>query len=290
MRLAQTGFGDIFLIDIAKGIALGKVLDLEDSRSILKLNYNIEGTEDLSAVKNSDIIIVTAGLARKPGMTREDLLNKNAQILKEVCASIKKFSPDSIVIMVTNPLDLMTQYALKVGRFSPKKLFGMGLSLDSSRFANLIAKELNISVLDIEAIVIGSHGEGMLPLSRLSKIKGVKLDEFLSEDKLAELTKRTFERGKEIVSLLGSGSAYFAPSAAIADIVRVILKDEKRTIGLSTYLNGEYGISDVCIGVPCCLGKEGIERIIELDLNAVEKSALIKTADSLKEQFNKLIL
>jgi malate dehydrogenase len=290
MRLAQMGAGDIFLIDIAKGIAEGKALDLEDARLIARLNYNIKGTEDLTAISNSDIIVVTAGFARKPGMTREDLLNKNAQILKEVCHLIKTNSPNSIVIMVTNPLDLMTRYALKATGFSAKRLFGMGLTLDCSRFANLIAKELGVSVLDVEATVIGSHGEGMLPLLRLSKVKGVKLDELLTQAKADELMKRTFERGKEILSLLGSGSAYFAPSAAIADIVRIILKDEKRTVGLSAYLDGEYGISGICIGVPCRLGKNGIEDIIELDLNKTEKDALLQTAVSLKEQFSKIIL
>jgi len=290
MRLAQEGVGDILLEDIAKGIAEGKAYDLEDCRAILKYNYQLKGTEDIKEISNSDIIVITAGLFRKPGMTREDLLQKNAQILKDICLNIKKISPESMVMVITNPLDLMTYLALKTTGFKPNKVFGMGISLDASRFANLISKELNISPLDIEAWVIGSHGEGMLPLPRFTNIKGVALDEFLDEKKIETLIKRTLERGHEIISLLGSGSAHFAPSAAIANIVRAIAKDEKRTVGLSAYVNGEYGIKDVCIGVPCRLGKNGIEEIIELDLNAQEKEAFLKSATILKEQYKNLAL
>ena len=290
MRLAQEGVGDILLEDIAKGIAEGKAYDLEDCRAILKYNYQLKGTEDIKEISNSDIIVITAGLFRKPGMTREDLLQKNAQILKDICLNIKKISPESMVMVITNPLDLMTYLALKTTGFKPNKVFGMGISLDASRFTNLISKELNISPLDIEAWVIGSHGEGMLPLPRFTNIKGVALDEFLDEKKIETLIKRTLERGHEIISLLGSGSAHFAPSAAIANIVRAIAKDEKRTVGLSAYVNGEYGIKDVCIGVPCRLGKNGIEEIIELDLNAQEKEAFLKSATILKEQYKNLAL
>lgn len=290
MRLAEKNFSQIVLIDIVKGLAEGKSLDLEDARSVLKNNYNIQGTDDIGQIKGSDIIIVTAGLARKPGMTREDLLNKNSQILKEVCLNIKKLSPESIVIIVTNPLDLMTYFALKIIQGSPQRIFGMGLSLDASRFANLVSKELSVAVTDINACVIGSHGEGMLPMPRFSTIKGVSLDKILDKEAMQRLAQRTFDRGKEIVSLLGSGSAYFAPSAAIADIVEAIVSDQKRTIGLCAYLNGEYGLKDISIGVPCCLGKSGIEKIVELDLNKEEKDALLQSASQLKQQYNGLFL
>jgi malate dehydrogenase len=290
MRLAQTGLGDIALIDIAKGLARGKVLDMEDAQGLLKSNYAIQGTEDLSQIKGSDIIVVTAGLSRKPGMTREDLLNKNALILKDIGLGIKKLAPQSIVIVVTNPLDLMTLFMLKETGFKPNKVFGMGITLDAARFANLISQELNASVGDIIACVIGSHGEGMIPVSRLTTVKGIGLDELMDDKKIGSLVERTISRGKEIVELLGSGSAYFAPSAAIAEIVKVIAKDEKRTLGVSAYLNGEYGIKEICIGVPCRLGKNGIEQIIQLDLSDQEKGAFQKSAAAIKQQFGNLTI
>jgi len=283
MRLVEAGFGDVVLVDITEGLAQGKAFDLEDAGSILKFSYHIQGTDDIENTKNSDIIIITAGLARKPGMTREDLLNKNAQILKDVCLKIKKISPQSIVIVVTNPLDLMTYLALKITGFKSHKVFGMGISLDTARFANLISRELNIPNTDIEACVIGSHGEGMLPLPRFTTVKDMKLNELLEAEKIEALIKKTLERGQEIVSLLGNGSAYFAPSQAILSIVRAIVKDEKRMIGVSAYLNGEYGIKDICIGVPCRLGKEGIEKVIEFDLNKEERPLFLKSTESIHE-------
>ncbi|MFH1269616.1 MAG: malate dehydrogenase [Candidatus Omnitrophota bacterium] len=283
MRLVEAGFGDIVLVDVAKGLAQGKVFDLEDAGSILKYNYRIQGTDDIESVKNSDIIIITAGFARRPGMSREDLLNKNAQILKDVCLVIKKISGQSIVIVVTNPLDLMTYLALKITGFKSNKIFGMGGGLDVARFTNLISRELNIPATDIEACVIGSHGEGMLPLPRFTTVKGVELNELLEDEKIKVLNKKILERGQEIVSLLGSGSAYFAPSQAITTMVKIIVKDEKRIIGVSTYLNGEYGIKDICIGVPCRLGKEGVENIVELDLNKEERKLFLESVESIRK-------
>ncbi|MDD5691878.1 MAG: malate dehydrogenase [Candidatus Omnitrophica bacterium] len=278
MRIAQDGLGDVLLIDVVKGRAAGKAMDLEDARPLLKFNYHIKGSDDIGELKDSDIVVVTAGLARTPGMTREELLARNAQILKDVCLNIKKQSPGATVIIVTNPLDIMTLYALKITGFKPNKLFGMGSSLDSARFANLIAQELNLAATDIEAVVIGAHGEGMLPLPRFTKVKGVSLDEFLEDKKIEALAGRAVNRGAEIVSSLGTGSAFFAPSSAIAAIVKTIVKDEKRTIGLCSYLNGEYGIKGACLGVPCRLGKLGIEKVIELDLSQEERSKLAKSA------------
>jgi malate dehydrogenase len=283
MRLAETGFGDIVLVDVAKGLAQGKALDIEDAASVIKYNCRIQGTDNLEAIKGSDIVIVSAGLARKPGMSREDLLNKNSLIMKDVCLAIKKVSGEAIVIVVTNPLDLMTYLALKITGFKHDKVFGMGASLDAARFSHQISKELNLPVTDIEACVIGSHGEGMLPLPRFTTVKGLKLSEMLEDDKIKSLVKKTLERGQEIVSLLASGSAYFAPSQAIAAIVKIIVKDEKRIIGLSAYLNGEYGVNDICIGVPCRLGKAGIEKIVEFDLNKDEKSLFLDSAESVRK-------
>ena len=279
MRIAQEGLGDVLLIDVVKGFAHGKALDLEDARAILKYNYHIQGSDDIRQIVDSDIVVITAGLARKPGMSREELLTKNALILKDVCLNIKESAKNAIVIVVTNPLDIMTLYALRITGFKPAKLFGMGISLDAARFANLIAQELVIPSTDIEALVIGAHGEGMLPLARFTKVKGVLLDEFIDDKKIESLVSRTIGRGAEIVAGLGTGSAFFAPSAAIAAIVKAIVKDEKRTIGLCCYLNGEYGIKDTCIGVSCRVGKHGIEKVIELDLSQEEKARLIKSGD-----------
>lgn len=282
MRLAEAGFDDIVLVDVAKGLAQGKAMDLEDAGSVVKYNCRIQGTDNLGAIKDSDIIIVTAGLTRKPGMSREDLVNKNSQIIKEVCQAIKKMCGEAIVIMVTNPLDLMTYLALKITGFKPHKVFGMGASLDAARFAHQISKELNLPVTDIEACVMGSHGEGMLPLPRFTTVKGLALTEMLEEETIKILIKKTLQRGEEIVSLLASGSAYFAPAQAIAAIVKIITKDEKRIIGLSAYINGEYGMKDICIGVLCRLGKDGIEKIIEFDLNKEEKSLFLNSVESVR--------
>lgn len=290
MRLAQAGLGDIVLIDILKGLALGKSLDLEDARPILNSHYNIEGSEDLSKIKDSDIIIITAGFARRPGMTREELLLKNSQVLKDVSLNIKILSPGAKVIVVTNPLDLMTYFVLKATGFKPNQVFGMGISLDAARFANIIARELKLSVNDIEAMVIGAHGEAMLPLSRHSKVKGASLTEAMDGGKLDQLIKKTIGRGAEIVAALGTGSAFFAPSAAIARMASMIVRDEKKIIGACAYLNGEYGIKDICIGVPCRLGKGGIEEIIELDLNQEEKERFKDSAESIRRLLRKLPL
>ncbi|MFH0913255.1 MAG: malate dehydrogenase [Candidatus Omnitrophota bacterium] len=283
MRLAEAGFKEVVLVDIAKGLAQGKALDLEDSGAALKYNYRIQGTDDIKNTGDSDIIVITAGLTRKPGMPREDLLQKNAGILKEICLSIKDISPQSILIIVTNPLDLMTYLALKITGFGPGQVFGMGMTLDAARFTNLISKELDIPCSDIEACVIASHGQNMLPLPRFTTIKGVALNEILDDKKIELLIKKTLGRGEEIVSLLGSGSAYFAPSQAIAAIVKTIAKDEKRNLGVSAYLNGEYAIKDICIGVPCRIGKNGIEQIIELDLNEEERAAFLHSAESIRK-------
>ncbi|MBU0709675.1 MAG: malate dehydrogenase [Candidatus Omnitrophica bacterium] len=290
MRLAQEGLGEIILVDVVKGLAQGKAFDLEDARSTLKIPYNIQGSDDINSIKISDIVVITAGLPRKPGMTREDLVSKNALILKDVCENIKKLAPESIIIVVTNPLDLMTYFALTLTGFKSGKVIGMGASLDAARFANLISKELNIPFSDIETSVIGSHGQGMIPLTRFTTIKGVSLEEYSDDKKTHALVDKTIGRGAEIVSLLGSGSAYFAPSAAITALVKCIVKNEKRTIGVCTYLDGEYGINDLCIGVPCRIGREGIEKIIELELNKTELETLKKSAEAVRKSIELLPL
>lgn len=285
LRLAQDNAGEVILFDIVKGLAQGKALDMEDARSLLGCAYQVRGTDDISQVQGSDIIVITAGLARKPGMTREELLNKNAVILKGICEEIKKLSPQAIIVVVTNPLDLMTRFVIEHTGFRPQRVIGMGVTLDASRFANLIAQELNVPVTDIEPMVVASHGEGMMPLARFTTVKGKALDKIIDEKKAAALIERTVKRGAEIVGCLGSGSAYVAPSAAISELVKAIAKDKKCVAGVSAFLNGQYGLHNVCIGAPCCIGRQGIEEIIELDFSPQEKETFVKAAQGLQEQY-----
>ncbi|MFC1804660.1 malate dehydrogenase [Candidatus Omnitrophota bacterium] len=287
MRIAEAGLGGVVLVDIVKGLAKGKSLDLEDAAAGFKSDYRIEGTDDLKRIKDSDIVVVTAGLARKPGMSREELIDKNSEILKSVCAEVKKSAPAAVLIIVTNPLDMMTYLALKNTGFKPNKVFGMGVTLDAARFTNQISRELNVPNAEIEATVIGSHGKGMLPLSRFTRIKDVTLDKFVSKEQVENLVKKTVDRGAEIVSHLGSGSAYFAPSVAIMELVRAVVKDEKRVLAVSAYLDGEYGLKGLCIGVPCRLGRTGIEGIVELKLNPEEKAALQASAKAILDVISK---
>jgi len=286
MRLLDEAIADIFLIDIAPGVARAKQFDLEDSSAVFKRNYSIVSSEDIAEIKESDVVIITAGFPRRPGMKREDLLKKNAQIFKKVCPEVRRLAPHCIVIVVTNPLDIMTYLTFKITGFRRQKVIGMGASLDSARFANLISRELNVPNSEVEALVIGSHGEGMLPLRRFSYVKNVPLEKFISNEAIDGLIRQTINRGAQIVKNLGGGSAYFAPSAAITVLVKAILKDEKRNIPVSCYLEGEYGIRDVCIGVPCRIGRGGIEQIIELELNSQEKEKLLKSAEQIKMMFH----
>ena len=283
MRIAQENLGEVCLIDVVPGMAQGKSYDLADCRQILNVPYQIEGTEDIDRVKDSQVVVITAGLARKPGMTREDLLTKNSQIIKAICEKVKALAPDSIVIIVTNPLDAMTYYAGKILGFDPRRVFGMGLTLDGSRFANLISCELNVPVTRIQPVVVGSHGEAMLPLPRLTMVGSFSLTEVIKDpSKIAKLVKGTVERGKEIVALLGSGSAYFAPSAAIAQLVSAVIKDKRMPYGVSAQLNGEYGLNDICCGVPCVIGEQGIIKIVELDLNSQEKKDFAESVEAIR--------
>jgi len=283
MRIAQENLGEVCLIDVVPGMAQGKSYDLVDCRQILNVAYQIEGTEDIDLVKDSRVVVITAGLARKPGMTREDLLTKNSQIIKAICEKVKALAPDSIVIIVTNPLDAMTYYAGKILGFDPRRVFGMGLTLDGSRFANLISCELNVPVTRIQPVVVGSHGEAMLPLPRLTMVGSFSLTEVIKDpSKIAKLVKGTVERGKEIVALLGSGSAYFAPSAAIAQLVSAVIKDKRMPYGVSAQLNGEYGLNDICCGVPCVIGEQGIIKIVELDLNSQEKKDFAESVEAIR--------
>lgn len=288
MRIAESGLAQVVLIDIVENMTKAKALDIEDARYCLKCDTHISGTNDFSALSGSDIVVMTAGFPRKPGMTREDLLLKNAAIMTDVCGHITRYAKDAIVIIVSNPLDAMTYLAFKKTGISRKKIFGMGVNLDSSRFANLIAKKLDVGIEEISALVIGSHGETMLPLPRATKVGHKLLVDLLSEAEVASLVEATKKRGAEIVSLYGAGSAYYSPSAAIYEIVETILSGRSKEIPVSAVLDGEYDCREVSIGVLTKIGAGGIEKIIEIDLTAEEKQAFKQSSQAIKESIKYL--
>jgi len=288
MRIYESGLARVALIDVVENVARAKAEDLQDSQSVLGINNRIEASSDLSLMEGSDIVVVTAGLPRRPGMTREDLLVKNAAIMESVCFGITQFAQGAIVIIVSNPLDVMTYFAHKRTGFSRNRLFGMGASLDTSRFVNLISHKMRVSPADVKAVVMGSHGETMLPLGRLATVRGKSLMAAIGEDEVEELTKRTRQRGAEIVSLYGAGSAYYAPSAAIFQIVSTILKREHRQIPVSVCLDGEYGLRDVAIGVPATICADGIEKVEEIFLQPEEREALEASAQAIQKSIASL--
>lgn len=289
MRICQENLAEVVLLDIVKGTAAGKALDIEDGAWLLNYNPFIKATDDFSSLKDSDIIVITAGFARQPGETRQDLLNKNSRVIQDISYQIKKFSPRSIVIVVTNPVDMMTYLVYKKTGIERKRIIGLGLSLDASRFANLITKELNCLISDIEPVVVGSHNDKMLPLARFSRVKGKPLSELLSKERIDGIIQDTRNRGANIVAHLGSGSAYVAPSAAVLKMVQAILKDEKQKILAAAILDGEYGLQEVCIGTPVILGRNGIEKVIELELSSDEKKEFISAADEIKRHMQSLL-
>ncbi|MCK5281967.1 MAG: malate dehydrogenase [Nanoarchaeota archaeon] len=280
--------GNIVLIDIVKGVAQGKGLDMSASMPIEQRDARIKGTDDYEDIKDSDIVVVTAGLPRKPGMSRDDLLKKNSDIVASVSENIKKYAPDSIVIIVSNPLDAMVYVASKVTGFPKERIIGMAGVLDSTRFAYFIAEETNVSVEDVNTMVLGGHGDMMIPLVRYSNIAGIPLSHFLSEDKIEAMVERTRKGGAEIVNLLKTGSAYYAPASAIVDMIEAILKDKKKILPCSVYLEGEYGAEGIFIGVPIKLGRNGVEEIIELELDNDEKKAFEKNVEQVRELIEKV--
>lgn len=282
-RIAEKGLADVVLIDIVDSVK-GKALDLLESAPIECHDCKIEGSTDYSAIKGADIVVITAGLPRQPGMSREDLLDKNKQIAKDAAANIKIFAPDSIIIVVTNPLDVMSYLVLKTTGFDPKKVIGMAGVLDSTRFRTFIADELDVSKRDISALVLGSHGDTMVPIPEYTTVSGIPITELLSEEKIRQLIERTKNGGAEIVNYLKTGSAYYAPSAAVCEMVEAIVTDSKRILSASAYIQGEYGYKDLYMGVPVKLGKNGIEKIYELKFSKRVKEQLDKSADSIKTQ------
>ncbi len=287
-RLVESGWADVVLLDIADDFARGKAFDLEDSRMILGNAGNVMATSNYAALSGAEVVVITAGLARQQGMSREDLLKKNAAVVKGVTAGIMAHCPEAVILVVTNPLDILTNLILRESKLPPSRVIGMGGLLDASRFANLISKELNVTADDIRAMVIGAHGKQMIPLPRYTTVSGIPLTELLAANKLKTLLQLTVDRGAEIVALLGRGSAYYAPSAAAFSMVKAVLNDEQKIVPSCVYCSGVYGVSGVCIGVPARLGIRGVEEIVELELTPEELECLKAAAETVKNAAERL--
>jgi malate dehydrogenase len=281
--IAAKELADVVLIDVVEGIPQGKALDLQEAMPIEKLDVHVTGSNDYAATANSDIVIITAGIPRKPGMSRDDLLHTNYKIMSDVVAKVVAQSPESILIIVSNPLDAMAQAAYRQAGFNRERVIGMAGVQDSARFRTFIAQELNVSVDNVNSFVLGGHGDTMVPLIRYSTVAGIPLSELLSQERIDAIVQRTRDGGAEIVKHLKTGSAFYAPSAAAVEMVEAILKDKKKILPCAAYLQGEYGIEGYYIGVPCKLGAGGLEQIIEIKLTEEEDAALKKSAAAVKE-------
>lgn len=281
--LAMHELGDVVLVDINQGAAAGKALDLAEAAPVEGFDVNLKGTASYEDTANSDIVVITAGLPRKPGMSRDELLAVNTKIMTDVCTQVKTHSPNAIVIVVTNPLDAMVYVAWKVTGFPAKRVMGMAGVLDSARMRSFIAQELNVSVEDVTAFVMGGHGDTMVPVVRYANVAGVPLTDLLSKEKLDAIVERTRNGGAEIVDLLKTGSAYYAPAASVVCMVESILKDKRRVLPIAAQLNGEYGVNGLFIGVPAVLGKGGVEKILEVKFNDQEKAEFAKTIAHVEE-------
>jgi len=284
MRLAEKELADVVLIDVLEGVPQGKALDLAEAAPVEKHDCTIIGCSgEYEEAKDSQIVIITAGIARKPGMSRDDLLNTNMGIMQTVVKEVAAVAPESVLIIVSNPLDAMCHVAFDVSGFPKNRIVGMAGVLDSARFSTFIARELNVSVENIHAFVLGGHGDTMVPVSRYSTVAGIPITELLSVERIEALEKRTRSGGAEIVGLLKTGSAYYAPASAAVQMAEAILKDKKKVLPCAAYLEGEYGINNLFIGVPVKLGAQGIEEIIEIQLNEDENKALRHSADAVRE-------
>ena len=281
--IASKELADVVLIDIMEGIPQGKGLDLLEAMPVEKRDCNILGTNDYADTANSDIVIITAGIPRKPGMSRDDLLNTNYKIMQDVVGKVVKYSPNCILIIVSNPLDAMAQAAYKLSGFPRNRVIGMAGVLDSARFCTFIAQELNVSVENVTAFVLGGHGDTMVPLARYSTVAGIPVTELIEPAKLEAIIQRTRDGGAEIVKYLKTGSAFYAPSASAVEMVEAILKDKKKILPCAVHLEGEYGINGLYVGVPVKLGVNGLEQIIEIKLTADEQASLNKSAAAVKE-------
>ena len=282
--LAQKELGDVVLVDIPQmeDPAKGKALDMAEAGPVIGFDANVIGTADYADTKDSDLVIITAGIARKPGMSRDDLVQTNQKIMKSVTAEIVKHSPDTTILVLTNPVDAMTYTVYKESGFPKERVIGQSGVLDSARFRTFIAQELNVSVKDISGFVLGGHGDDMVPLVRYSYAGGIPLQTLISKERLVEIVDRTRKGGAEIVNLLGNGSAYYAPAASLVEMAESIIKDQRRILPTIAYLEGEYGMDGIYLGVPTILGAGGIEKIIEIELNEEEKTLLNKSAESVR--------
>ncbi len=282
-RIVEKNLADVVLVDIVDGMPQGKALDMMESAPVLDFDAKITGSNTYDATEGSDVILITAGIARKPGMSRSDLLKTNAAIVSGVVTECVKRSPNAIIVMVSNPLDVMTYLAHKISKFGDKRVIGMAGVLDSARFRSFISMELGVSMKDVDAMVLGGHGDSMVPLPRFSTVSGISLTTLMKQDRIDALVKRTRDGGAEIVALLKTGSAYYAPSASSVSMIQSILWDEKRVLPCCVHLTGQYGLNDDWVGVPCKLGKGGLEQIIELPLDAGEKAALHDSAKKVRD-------
>lgn len=289
-RIAEKELADIVLIDIVEGISQGKALDMYQSCAIEGFATKINGSTDIEDAAGADIVVIAAGLSRKPGMTREDLARHNAGIVGGIAEQVSKIAPDSMLLIVTNPLDIMTYVAYKRSGFLANRVFGMAGVLDTARYRVFLADELGIGTEDIQTMVLGGHGDEMVPLVEYTTVSGIPVTKLLSQEALERVVTRTRKAGGEIVELLKSGSAYYAPSSAVVDMVEAILKDKKRVLPASALLTGQYGIEDAYMGVPVLLGAGGIEKIIELDLGEQDAAQFAKSAGVIKDNINKLEL
>ena len=283
VRLADRGLADVVLVDVLEGIPQGKALDMLQAGPVAGADVKVTGANDYAATANSDIVIFTAGFPRKPGMSRDDLLWANYDIVKATVEPAVKYSPNSILIVVTNPLDAMCHVAHRVSGFPRQRVIGMAGILDTARFRTFIAQELNVSVEDVTAVVLGGHGDTMVPLVRYTSVAGIPIADLMDAETIERLVKRTRGGGAEIVKYLKTGSAYYAPSAATIQMVEAILKDKKRVLPCSAHLEGEYGVNGLFVGVPVKLGAQGIEKIMEINLTGEENEALQKSAAAVKE-------
>lgn len=284
LMVAQKELGDVVLLDIPnmEGPTKGKALDMLESTPVQGVDSTITGTSSYEDTKDSDVVVITAGIARKPGMSRDDLVATNAKIMKSVTKEVVKYSPNSYIIVLTNPADAMTYTVYKESGFPKNRVIGQSGVLDTARFRTFVAQELNVSVEDVTGFVLGGHGDDMVPLIRYSAAGGVPLTKLIAPERIEEIVERTRKGGGEIVSLLGNGSAYYAPAASLTQMVEAILKDKKRIIPTIAYLEGEYGQHDLYLGVPTILGGDGIEKVIELDLTEEEKAQLDKSVQSVR--------
>jgi malate dehydrogenase len=280
--LAEREFADLVLVDIVEGMPQGKALDLQEALPVIGKDVKVVGSNTFEATSGSEIVVITAGLPRKPGMSRDDLLSANAEIVRNATQESLKYSPEAILVMLTNPLDTMAYLAMKVGDIPPQRVIGQAGILDSARMRAFVAMELGVSVENVHCYVLGGHGDDMVPLVRHSNVAGVPLNEILPADRLAAIVERTRKGGGEIVSLLKTGSAFYAPGAAVAQMVEGILKDKNLIVPAAAYMQGEYGLEDIFFGVPVQLGRNGVEKIVEYQLDEQESAALNKSASAVR--------